>query len=244
MVKISIIIPYFKKKNYIYSTIKSILNQTYKNYEVIIIYDDTDYNDLQYLKDIIKFESRFKLIVNKKNLGAGKSRNKGIKIAKGKYIAFIDADDLWNINKLKLQIEFMEKNRYLISHTDYQIQNKNMKIKKVIKAKLIDHKALIKSCDVGLSTVIIRKKLLEKNLFHSQKTKEDYILWLKLSKLNHKFYPLNINLTTWRNVSNSLSSSNIQKILDGYYVYRRFMKQNIFKSFLSLLILSLNSLKK
>jgi len=244
MVKVSIIIPYFKKKNYIYRTIKSILKQTYQNFEIIIIYDDTDIKDLQYLKNLIKFETRIKLIINKKNLGAGKSRNKGIKIAKGKYIAFLDADDLWNINKLKIQIEFMEKNKYSITHTDYQILNKNKKIKKLIKARLIDHESLIKSCDIGLSTVIIKKKLLEKNLFHSQKTKEDYILWLKLTKLEYKFYPLNINLTTWRNVSDSLSSSIIQKIIDGYSVYRYFLKQSVVKSLINLFVLSLNSLKK
>ena len=92
---ISIIIPYYKKKNFISKTIKSILNQSYKNFEIIIIYDDTDMSELHYLKKIIKVNKRFKIIINKQNLGVSKSRNKGIKKSKGKYIAFIDGDDIW-----------------------------------------------------------------------------------------------------------------------------------------------------
>ena len=109
MCKASIIIPYYKKKLFIKQTITSILNQTFKNFEVLIIYDDEDKSELFFLKELIKKDKRFKLILNKKNLGAGESRNKGIKNAKGKYICFIDADDLWDKNKLKLQINFMRK---------------------------------------------------------------------------------------------------------------------------------------
>ena len=97
---VSVIIPYYKKRQYIDRSIKSVLNQKYKKFEIIIVYDDQLINDLLYLKEIKKKDSRIRIIINKKNIGAGLSRNKAIKIAKGKYIAFIDADDLWNSNKL------------------------------------------------------------------------------------------------------------------------------------------------
>ena len=76
---VSIIIPYYKKKNYIEETLNSAINQTYKETEIIIIYDDPDHNDLSFLKEIIKKDIRIKLIINDINLGAGKSRNVGIK---------------------------------------------------------------------------------------------------------------------------------------------------------------------
>ena len=85
---VSIIIPYYKKKKYIKKTIKSIINQTYQNLEIIIIYDDPNTNDLDFIKYLKNLDSRIKLIINVKNIGAGLSRNKGIQIAKGKFIAF------------------------------------------------------------------------------------------------------------------------------------------------------------
>ena len=112
MYKASVVIPYFRKKKFFKKTINSILNQTYKNFEILIVYDDEDKSDLYFIKQIMKNDKRFKLIINKKNLGAGESRNKGIKIAKGRYICFIDADDVWKSNKLEIQINFMRKKKY------------------------------------------------------------------------------------------------------------------------------------
>ena len=121
--KVSIIIPYYRKKIFILDALKSALNQTYKNFEIIIIYDDLCKIDLVYIKKIVKFEKKITLLINKKNLGDGYSRNKGIKYSKGDYIAFLDADDLWDRKKLALQINFMEKNKISFSHTSYKIIN-------------------------------------------------------------------------------------------------------------------------
>ncbi len=100
MILVSVIIPYYKKKDFIKKTINSIKNQTYKNLEIIIIYDDEDHSDLKLIKKLKNLDDRIKIIVNKKSLGAGRSRNIGINISKGKFIAFLDADDLWEKKKL------------------------------------------------------------------------------------------------------------------------------------------------
>ena len=91
---VSVIIPYFKKRKFFLTTLKSVLNQSYKNFEIIIVYDDEDLSEYNFLKKVIKNKKKIKLFKNKKNLGVGLSRNYGIKKSKGKYIAFIDADDL------------------------------------------------------------------------------------------------------------------------------------------------------
>ena len=104
MVKVSVIIPYYKKKKYIKKTIISVIKQTYKNFEAIIVYDDEDRSELKYIKSIISLDKRLRLIVNPTNVGAGISRNIGIKFSKGKFISFLDADDLWFRTKLEKQL--------------------------------------------------------------------------------------------------------------------------------------------
>ena len=105
-------------------------------------------------------------------------------------------------------------------------------------------KDLIKSCDIGLSTVMIRKSVLSSNSFPGLKTKEDFVLWLRLLLRNIKIYGINKNLVLWSKHSDSLSSSTFQKLLDGYRVYNSYMNYNFFKSCYYLCCLSLNYLKK
>jgi teichuronic acid biosynthesis glycosyltransferase TuaG len=238
---ISVIIPYYKKKEYIISSINSVLNQTYKNLEIIIIYDDLNKEDLNLLKKIKKKDKRIKIYVNKKNLGAGRSRNKGIKLSKGIFVAFLDSDDLWKKNKLKKQIFFMKKNGINASHTSYTIINFNNKIIGSRNAKDMSYKLLLKSCDIGLSTVVLKKEIITSKIkFANIKTKEDYVLWLKITLNNNKIFALKDNLTKWRKLEDSLSSSKLQKIYDGYLVYRKYMNFNLLKSFGFLMLLSFN----
>ena len=244
MKSVSIILPYFRKIKFINKTLKSILNQTYDVYEIIIVYDDENKSELQNLINISKYNKKIKILVNKKNIGAGESRNKAIKIAKGQYIAFLDADDVWKKDKLKKQMSFMIKNKYNITHTSYKIINHKNKIINYRTAKNLEFRNLINSCDIGLSTVIIKRKLLNKFKFAKLKTKEDYVLWLKLAKAGHIFYGLNKPLTLWRLNKNSLSSSFIRKLIDGYKVYRNYLNKSVITSCLYLIILSINYLKK
>ena len=220
------------------------MRQKYKNFEVLIVYDDADTEDLLFIKKLKKKDKRIKLIINKKNIGAGMSRNKGVRLSKGEYLAFVDSDDLWHPEKLKLQLSYMIKNKISTSHTSYKIIDTNNSKIGYRHANKIEYKDLIKSCDIGLSTVMIKKKILKNNHFGNLKTKEDYILWLKLSKKNFIFHPIKKPLTSWRYSKDSLSSSTIQKLFDGYYVYRNFLKFSVFYSLYSLCVLSINYLKK
>ena len=244
---VSVIIPYYKKRNFIKETIISVIKQSYDYLEIIIIYDDTNLNDFEFLKETSKLDNRIKIINNNKRLGAGLSRNKGIEQSNGKYIAFIDADDTWLTDKLKDQIACMNKNNYQMTHTSYFIIDEKKKIIGQRKARdLLSINEILKSCDIGLSTVIIEKKVIVKTntKFPKLVTKEDFVFWLTLMKKNYKFYAYDRNLTNWTDSKNSLSSSTIQKLFDGFKVYKKYMHFNIIKSLYYLICLSLNYLKK
>ena len=243
---ISVIIPYYKKKKYVKETIKSVLNQTHQNFEIIIIYDDLDLQDLPYLNRIKNFDKRINLIINNKNMGAGMSRNIAINYSKGDFIAFLDSDDIWKKNKLENQIKFMKQNSITVCHTSYYIINKQKKIINTRSARnFYEVKDLLKSCDIGLSTVIISKKIKELNLkFPNLKTKEDFVLWLSILKENIPIMAYNKTLSYWRKLDDSLSTSVLQKLFDAYKVYNRYMNFNIMKSLYYVFCLSINFLKK
>jgi teichuronic acid biosynthesis glycosyltransferase TuaG len=240
---ISIVMPYRQKRDYIHKSVKSVLRQTYKKFELIILYDDSNLNDLDLLKKIAAKDKRIKLIINKKNIGAGLSRNKGINISKGKYIAFLDSDDTWHKNKLKKQINFIKKNNYKFIFCSYLIKKRNMTKLRLAK-KFISYKELLKSCDIGLSTVMLDRRIVPKKLFPKIKTKEDYVAWLKICKKNLIAYGQNEILTNWNDDEKSLSKSTIRKIIDAFKVYYVYEKFPLLISIFCVIRLSMNYLKK
>ena len=243
---VSVIMPYYKKRDFIHESIESILKQTYKDFEILIIYDDENIHDYSFVKDFEKKDKRIKVIKNPKNIGAGLSRNVGIDKSNNEFIAFLDCDDVWKQDKLEFQLNFMKEKNIDISFTAYDIVDKNRNIINIRKAKsCLEFKDLIRSCDIGLSTVVIKKSLLEnKYRFPSIVTKEDYVLWLELAKKDVKFYGIDKPLTQWKKLNNSLSSNLFQKVKNGFTVYNKYMKYDIFTSTYYLLRLSLNYLLK
>ena len=244
---ISIIFPYYKKKKFLRDSVNSILNQTYQNFEILLIDDEVSEDSLGFLEEINKCDPRIHLIKNEYNMGAGESRNRAIKFSKGQYIAFCDCDDLWKNNKLELQLGFMKKFNLNFSHTSYEIIDEN---KKILGHREVDDEVnfnkLINSCDIGLSTVMVNKVVFNdaEHRFAKIKTKEDYVLWLILAKNGFKIIGINENLTSWRKTKNSLSSSIFQKLQDGYKVYRIYMKYSRLKSLFCLIRLSVNYILK
>jgi teichuronic acid biosynthesis glycosyltransferase TuaG len=238
--------PYYRNKAFVETAINSVLRQTYKKFELLLVYDDENLSDYKYICNLAKKDKRIKLFKNKKNIGSGLSRNLGIMHSKGFYLAFLDSDDIWFKNKLKVQLDYMEKNKLPISFTAYKIINKKSEVIGFREAKkIINFSYLINSCDIGLSTVIAKSSLIKKKFnFPNLKTKEDYVLWLNIAKKNINFYGLNKKLSAWRRLSNSLSSNFFQKFCDGYLVYYKYMKYNSIKSIYCLIVLSCYYLKK
>ena len=196
---VTIIMPYYKKEMFVEESVKSLLNQSYQNFEIILINDDIE--NKNFIETITSLDQRIKLVHNEKNLGAGESRNKAIGLAKGDYIAFCDCDDLWKKNKLELQLDFMREFNLDFSYTSYDIVDEDSNFIGMRKApRDINFKKLRNSCDIGLSTVITKKNIYQndKYQFPSLKTKEDYVLWLKLALNGVKMKGIQQNLASWR----------------------------------------------
>ena len=242
---ISVIMPYFKKKKYFMESISSVLNQTYKNLEILIVYDDPNKDEIEFIKTCVKNDLRVKIIINNENRGAAYARNKAITLAQGEYLAFLDCDDYWENNKIELQLSFMLKHGHDFSHTTYQIVNYNGKIIGIIVARsILKYNELLKSCDIGLSSVILRRKLLDEMKFPELKTKEDFVLWLGLVKKSVGLIGLNKPLMFWRRTPNSLSSSVLQKLKDAFKVYHIYEKKNFLYSVFCVIRLSSYALFK
>ena len=240
---ISVIMPYRQKREYVHKAIKSVLGQTYKKFELIIIFDDEKKDDLNFIKSITKNKKKIKIIINNKNIGAGPARNKGIKKAKGKYIAFIDSDDFWKPNKLKKQIKFIESNKHKFIFSSYLIKDEN-KLKIRYAKKKLNYNDLLKSCDIGLSTVMLEKSIVPKNVFPKLNTKEDYVAWLKICKKRITAHGQKDIFVIWNNTKNSLSKPLMRKLIDAFKVYYSYEKLSLITSLIFVFRLSLNYLIK
>lgn len=186
---VSVVIPFYSGKDWLFEAIKSVLNQTYKNIEVLVINDGSSEN----IDDIInKFKPRIR-VIKKTNGGPASARNLGIKIAKGKYIAFLDSDDLWLPEKLEKQINFMEKTKYVWSHHSYQMFWENSKKSRVVDTSKYSgnvYRDTYISFKIQTSTVVIRKSILIENniYFPNMRYGQDLEFFRRLSKLYHLGY--------------------------------------------------------
>lgn len=214
---VSIIMPSYNTAQYTSETIQSVLEQTYVNWELIIVddcsADDTDNVVKQYLAD-----SRIRYLKNEKNSGAAVSRNRALREAKGKWIAFLDSDDLWEKTKLEEQIAFMENNDYHFSYTNYiEIDEKSEPIGRSITGpKKITKRGMYNYCWVGCLTVMYDAEEVGLIQIENIKKNNDYAMWLKVCK-KADCYLLEKNLAKYRKRSGSISNHGYAKLIKWHY---------------------------
>ena len=220
---VSIITPVYNGEETIGKTIESVLNQTYKNFEMIIVDDVSEDNTIKVVKDYEKKDSRIKLITLTKKGGASVARNKAISKANGKYIAFLDSDDLWKKDKLEKQIKFMEDNDIYFSYTDYSYideQGNDMGIYRKCLRKMSYFRMLLGD-SVGCLTVIYNREKAGKIEIPKLKKRNDYALWCVILKRVKVGYKYNEILSLYRKNTTSLSSGKKHKLLKYHYQLHR-----------------------
>lgn len=239
---VSIITPYFKSKQYIQKTIDSIKSQSYSNWELIIIDDENSLNSHKVLKKFVS--KKIKVYKNKKNFGVAVSRNKGMKLAKGEVCCFLDSDDMWEKNKIKKQIEVLKRKNSKALFTSYRGIENDKEIYQVIIKKRLSFKNLLIKNPICCSSVMLHKDIYKKYKFDENlKTKEDYDLWLKISKKYHFNFVKEI-LVNYTVRKNSLSSLQLNKILNAFKIYRYNQGFSFLYSIFCILRLYTNAIQK
>jgi glycosyltransferase involved in cell wall biosynthesis len=228
---ISIITPSYNSEQFISQTIKSVLCQTYTNWEMIIVDDRSTDNSVQIVEKYIQNDSRIKLIKLEKNSGPAIARNKAIEEAKGRYIAFLDADDLWLPEKLDRQIIFMHKNSLSFTYSSYHLIDENSKIFGTFTTKeYITYKSMLKTCNVGCLTVIYDTQVLGKQYMPNIAKRQDYGLWLQILKDINVTKGIIEPLATYRILRNSVSSNKLNAARYQWKIYRDVENLNLLKS--------------
>ena len=243
---VSIVTPVYNSEKFISETIDSIQNQTYKRWELILVDDCSSDNSYDIISKYIKYDKRIRYIKLEKNSGAAVSRNTGIKNAKGRFIAFLDSDDIWLPEKLEKQVKYMLDKKIGFTFTSYRYMKEDgTKTNKVAKAPYkIDYNGLLKNTIIGCSTVVLDRKIVGNFLMPLVRKGQDTATWLMILRNQKYAYGIEEILVDYRLVGNSLSSNKIKALKRTWNIYRSVEKINVFKSTYVFCFYVFNAIKK
>ena len=217
---VSVIIPTYNSEKYIDETLNSVLAQTYREFEIIIIDDCSKDNTWEIIKEYEKKYNNIVCLKQERNKGVAEARNRGINKATGRYIAFLDSDDLWYKEKLEEQLKFMKEKKAFFSYTAIEMideEGKILKEKREVKEE-INYKFLLRNTMIATSSVIIDKINIQGLSFNKERGAEDYALWLKLLNRYGNAYGINKTLVRYRIRKNSLSSNKLSSLKQIYKI--------------------------
>ncbi|WGD35757.1 glycosyltransferase family 2 protein [Olleya sp. YS] len=236
---VSIITPMFNSEAFIEDTINSVLNQTYTDWELILIDDCSTDNTVTIAEEFISKHPNIKLQKNQTNAGAAVSRNKGIYEANGDFIAFLDADDLWKPNKLEVQVSFMQANNCDVSFSSYeQIDEVGQPLNKLVKAlPSLSFNKYLKTNYIGNLTGMYNAKNLGKITSPNLRKRQDWLLWLAAIKTSGKpALGIQESLAFYRVRTNSISSNKLEMLKYNYLVYKKGLGFSTLKSFYRMIL--------
>jgi teichuronic acid biosynthesis glycosyltransferase TuaG len=231
---VSIITPSYNSEKFISDTIQSAQNQTYSNWEMIIVDDCSTDRTVEIIQKFIDNDTRIQLIKLNKNSGTGIARNIALQEASGRYIAFLDSDDLWKPEKLSKQIDFMETNNLPFTFSFYDLIDEDGKSlnKRIEAPKNLSFIQLFLCNYVGNLTGIYDVSSLGKIAISSIRKRQDWMVWLTILRQIKTAKPVPESLAFYRIRKNSLSTSKTALLKHNYAVYRQFHKYTIFVSLL------------
>lgn len=240
---VSIITPAYNSEKFIIEAIESVGNQTYQNWELIIVDDCSTDRTTQIVRQYASEDGRIKLHILKNNSGTAVARNHAINMANGKYIAFLDSDDIWHSHKLEKQVSLMENEKCLFTCTNYaKIDEEGKSIGHTIKARSeSNYHDILKRCP-GNSTVMYNAEEIGKVSIPDIRKRNDYVMWLSVIKKAQILYGIDESLSCHRVREGSLSSSKLSLVKYHWKVYRDIESLSVVESVYLIMYWSLMTL--
>lgn len=241
---VSIILPAWNSEKTLTRALNSIRNQTYHHFEALIIDDCSKDNTSKLIQEFVDIDSRFSYLKTKVNSGAGVARNLGLDKAKGRFIAFLDADDEWLPKKLEIQLNFMLNNKIYFSFTEYQRISEKM-ITHVSAPSTVSSFLIKTSNYIGCLTVVIDTRYTGDLKMSIVRKRQDWLTWIGLIEVHGPAKLLKAELAKYHVQEDSLSSKKWLLLSETWKVYRRHLSLGIIDSIIfMILFLLVHSLKK
>ncbi len=232
---VSIIVPVYNANKYIEATVKTVQEQSYENWELLLVDDGSTDGSTETIKRIVEADvtNRIVPLFPEEHGSAARARNFGLEHAKGRYIAFLDADDLWEKDKLTEELSFMKEKESGFVFTGYEFADANGKgTGKVVKVpETLSYKQALKNTTIFTSTVLIDLEKIDRSLVMMPEMKsEDTATWYKILRNGNLAYGLDKNLVKYRRVAQSLSSNKLEAIRRIWNLYRKAEKLSVIYS--------------
>ena len=223
---ISIIVPVYNVEKFIVETMDCVRSQTYANWELLLVDDCGPDNSARVIEEYMKNtgDVRIRLIKQPSNMGAARARNRGLSEAKGRYIAYLDADDLWVPEKLERELSFMQERNAAFAFTGYEFADEQGRgTGTVVRVPdTMNYKQALKNTTIFMTTVMFDTEKIEKSLLEMPVMKsEDTALWWKVLRNGYVAYGLDENLVKYRRPGKSLSSNKLEAIRRIWNLYRK-----------------------
>lgn len=243
---VSIITPVYNAEEFIVQTIESVQAQTYSDWELLLIDDCSTDSSAELIRSFTDNDNRIRYVKLNKNSGAAVTRNTGLAMAKGRYIAFLDSDDIWKAQKLEKQMELIKEKDIGFVFTSYRyIMQDGSPMSKVARApEKIDYNGLLKNTIIGCSTVLIDKKIIGDFRMANVRRGQDTATWLQLLKKTDYAYGIYDDLVWYRVVSGSLSDNKFTAIKRTWNTYRNVEHLSLPKAMYVFVFYAYNAVKK
>lgn len=243
---VSVIMPCYNMAPYVSDSIKSVIAQTYPYWELLIVDDASTDETVNIIESFVQTDSRIKLAIKKQNSGISDTRNQCIQMAKGLFLAFLDADDIWHPEKLEKQLSFMIAKNVGFTYSTYDWIDEDGKVlnKFINTIGNLDYKTYLRNTIIGCSTVMVNKAITGDIVVPKFRTSEDTATWLDILRKGLLAYAIDESLVSYRIRRKSASSNKIKASIDLWKVYRHHEKLPFFKATYYFSCYAFNAIKK